>query len=202
MIVDTKGQLCPKPLILTRKAIKEAAKGTDIEVICDNDIAFKNVCSYLNDQKIEINTESDGNEFRIKFNTSGDTVAPQITEEYCPVPEKNELSNTVITVKSNKMGEGDPELGEILIKAFINTISELDRLPSHVIFYNSGVKLTTQNSGVTDALKELNNSGVKIIVCGTCVDFYDIKDKVEVGTISNMYTISDIMDKAAKIVIP
>jgi selenium metabolism protein YedF len=202
MIVDTKGQLCPKPLILTRKAIKEAAKGADIEVICGNDIAFKNVCSYLNDQKIEINTESDGNEFRIKFNTSADTVAPQITEEYCPVPEKNELSNTVITVKSNKMGEGDPELGEILIKAFINTISELDRLPSHVIFYNSGVKLTTQESGVTDALKELNNSGVKIIVCGTCVDFYDIKDKVEVGTISNMYTISDIMDKANKIVIP
>ncbi len=202
MIVDTKGQLCPKPLILTRKAIKEAAPGTEIQVICDNDIAFKNVCSYLNDQNIEINAESDNNIFRINFNTSGNAPAPIITEEYCPVPEKPDAGNSVITIKSNKMGEGDPDLGEILIKAFVNTIQELDKQPSHIILYNSGVKLTTANSGVTDALKELENNGVKIVVCGTCIDFYDIKDKVQVGTVSNMYTISDIMNRADKIIVP
>jgi selenium metabolism protein YedF len=100
------------------------------------------------------------------------------------------------------MGEGDPQLGMILMKGFINALIEQPVLPTHLIFYNAGVLLTTVDSGVIHSLKSLEESGIEILVCGTCVDFYDIKAQRAVGKISNMFTITETMAKSGHVVKP
>jgi selenium metabolism protein YedF len=100
------------------------------------------------------------------------------------------------------MGEGDPQLGTLLMKGFLNALHEQQVLPTHLVFYNSGVKLTTAGSGVSSSLQSLEESGVEILICGTCVDFYEIRDQLVAGKISNMFTITETMAKTGHIVKP
>jgi selenium metabolism protein YedF len=100
------------------------------------------------------------------------------------------------------MGSGPDELGAILMKAFINTIREVTPLPSKLIFYNSGILLTAEGSPLVASIRELESAGVEVLVCGTCVNYYDKKDEIRVGTISNMYTILESLTAAGRIITP
>jgi selenium metabolism protein YedF len=95
----------------------------------------------------------------------------------------------VIAITADTMGKGNEELGKILIKSFVYTVSETPPYPKTMVFYNGGVRLTCQGSPVLDDLIRLEDKGVEIISCGTCLDFLELKDKLKVGSISNMYTI-------------
>ena len=112
----------------------------------------------------------------------------------------NEAENTVIFVSSSELGRGSAELGEILIKSFMYTLVESDTPPQTMVFVNSGVKLTTENSPVLEHLITLNQRGVEILSCGTCLDYYKLKEKLCVGQVSNMYTIYEKLSKAAKVI--
>lgn len=196
--IDTKGKLCPQPLIETKKALKSASVGEKIEVVCDNEIAKENIMIFLEDMKMSPDCSVDGNVYSIHF-TKATSDSPNLNpSEYCDSSPKD----YAIVIKSSLMGSGDKELGEILIKAYINSLPELENQPTHIVFYNSGVKLIATESGVIESLKDLENRGVSIIVCGTCVDYYELKGKVDVGMISNMYTISDIMANTGHVVYP
>ncbi len=92
------------------------------------------------------------------------------------------------------------ELGKLLIKGFIYTSSEYDKLPKTIVFFNSGVKLTTEGSPCLDDLEKLQDNGVEIISCGTCLDYYGLKEKLKVGEISNMYTIYETLFNAGKVI--
>ena len=98
------------------------------------------------------------------------------------------------------MGDGSEELGKILIKGFIYTVSEYENLPKTIIFFNSGVKLTTEGSECIDDLKKLQAKGVKIVSCGTCLDYYGLKEKLLVGEVTNMYTIYETLYKSSKVI--
>ena len=110
--------------------------------------------------------------------------------------EKNEniaLEDKCIFISSDKMGEGNEELGKVLIKGFIYTLTESKPYPKHIILVNGGVKLSTENEATVENLKILEESGVEILSCGTCLDYYGLKEKLQVGSITNMYTIVEIM---------
>ena len=109
---------------------------------------------------------------------------------------------SVISINSDKMGHSDDELGSILIQSFINTLIKQDPLPSTIIFYNAGVLLCTKDSPVVESLNKLEENGVNILLCGTCADFFNIKDNIGAGTISNMYTIQETLNKAPRIITP
>jgi selenium metabolism protein YedF len=98
------------------------------------------------------------------------------------------------------MGKGDDELGNILIRGFLHTLSEISPRPDVLIFFNAGVKLTTVGSDVLEDLQALEGEGIKILVCGTCLDFFGIKDKLQAGIISNMYDIAEAMLSAGRVV--
>jgi selenium metabolism protein YedF len=100
------------------------------------------------------------------------------------------------------MGRGDDELGYVLIRSFIHTMLSLEPLPHTVIFYNTGVKLTVKDSEVLDNLKKIEESGVSILVCGTCLNYFGISKDLSVGVISNMYDIASIMAAAGRLVVP
>ena len=109
---------------------------------------------------------------------------------------------SVINISSNRMGKGDDDLGDILMQSFINTLVKLDPLPSTIILYNSAVLLCTKNSAVIDSLNTLEEKGIKILICGTCADFYNVREDISTGTISNMYTIMETLNKSDKIITP
>lgn len=113
-----------------------------------------------------------------------------------------DIGDHVISISSDRMGSGADDLGSILIKGFINNIAKVSTLPKKIIFYNAGALLVTEGSPVLDSLKELEDKGVAILVCGTCADFFGIKEKVSVGEISNMPTIMESLSNASKIISP
>ncbi|MDD5524853.1 MAG: sulfurtransferase-like selenium metabolism protein YedF [Smithella sp.] len=108
----------------------------------------------------------------------------------------------VIVVSEDKMGRGNAELGTVLIKAFMHTVAGQAKKPDVMIFYNTGVKLTVQGSDVLEDLKQLESEGVQVLVCGTCLNYFEIKDKLAVGVVSNMYDIVEIMSSAGRLLVP
>jgi len=200
-IIDCKGMICPMPLIETRKAIRESAIGEDLQVIVDNETSFNNVSHFLNDNGYVFNYTKDGNAYAISFKVS--KIEPK-KEEARPIIE-NKVSksrNHIIVLNSNKMGTGDDDLGKLLMKGYLNTIDQLDVLPLEIICYNSGVTLAEKGTDSAQTLKKIKNQGVKITLCGTCVDFFGLKEKLEVGTISNMLYIAGKLSSGIQIVKP
>ena len=101
---------------------------------------------------------------------------------------------------SETMGRGDEELGGILIRGFFHTLGEVEPLPDIIIFINGGVKLVVEGSRVLEDIQALCEQGVEILACGTCLGHYDLKERVAVGEVSNMYTIAETMLGAGKVV--
>ncbi|MFH0867513.1 MAG: sulfurtransferase-like selenium metabolism protein YedF [Bacteroidota bacterium] len=201
-IVDTRGQICPIPLMLTKKALNDISHEETFSVLIDNETAKENIEKFLKDNKINFRSKKTEEGFLINVDKTG-KFADGNPEEYCSVPVVTDnTGGHIICIKNNKMGVGPDELGSILIKGFINTIKEVKPLPERIIFYNNGVLLTTKDSQLVDSLKELEESGVIITICGTCADYFNIKEKIAVGAISNMYDISESLIKAAKIIYP
>jgi selenium metabolism protein YedF len=198
--VDGKGLLCPQPLILTRKALKNCLPGETLKIECDNRTAYQNILTYLKDQSLSPEgKESDG---LFSITVVNQPVEAVEASGSCSIDPGICSSSYVVVVSSDKMGEGDPQLGSILIKGFLNALIEQPVLPTHLLFYNAGVKLTTVDSGVSSALLALEENGVEILSCGTCVDFYDIRGKMAVGKISNMFTLTETMAKTGHIIKP
>jgi selenium metabolism protein YedF len=100
------------------------------------------------------------------------------------------------------MGKGNDELGTVLMKSFIHTLTESEKLPATMIFYNTGVKLAVKGSDVIDDLKKLEEKGIEILVCGTCANFFKIKDDIAAGVISNMYDIAGRMMSSGRLLMP
>lgn len=107
---------------------------------------------------------------------------------------------SVLVMTADAIGHGDDQLGRVLIKSFFYTLSQADQVPATVIFLNSGVRLACQGSEIVTSLFALEGRGTEIISCGTCLDYFQLKDKIVVGKVSNMYTIVDTINRALKVV--
>ena len=107
----------------------------------------------------------------------------------------------MLVVSSEYMGRGEhAELGTVLVRGFFHTLGEVEPLPATIIFFNSGVKLAVEGSPVVEDLRALSERGIEILACGTCLDYYDLMDKLAVGEVSNMYTIAETMLGANRVV--
>lgn len=195
--VDARKMACPKPVMMTRQALSEAVAGDIIEVLIDNSIACENVSRFLQGNGIEVNTSTENGIYHVKAVVTVDNNA-------CPTckPMYAEKSPPVVAITKAVMGHGSEELGRILIQACINTISSLEPQPSAVIFYNGGVELACEGSPVLSALEEIEKKGIKILVCGTCLDYFSLKEKRKVGVASNMFEILSTLAAAGHIINP
>jgi selenium metabolism protein YedF len=202
-IVDTKGQLCPAPLIAAKKALKESAEGESFVVLTDNLTSFNNLSRFLKDNKTEFASEEAEGAWTITVTKKQSELIRRDAEEYCtPSNSHFEKGNFVVAVSSDKMGEGDEKLGHLLILTFIRALKDLDKLPEKIMFYNSGVKLITNSSPVIEDLRDLEKMGVELLICGTCLNFYCLETVLGAGTVSNMYTIAEAMAESGKIIKP
>ena len=199
VIVNAMGDNCPIPVINTKKAMQALTGPETIEVLVDNEIAVQNVTKMASGSGGKVTSEKLGDaEFKVTIEMEGAPAADE-AEAVC-VPDARD--NTVVVVSSDRMGSGNDELGKVLIKGFIFAVTQLDTLPKTMLFYNGGATLTTEDSDSLEDLKSLEAQGVEIMTCGTCLDYYGLKDKLAVGTVTNMYSIVETMAKAGRIVRP
>lgn len=188
--VDARGLACPKPVINTKKELDKIEQGIVIAIV-DNEIAKQNILKLANSLNCEANIikeEQDLISIEIK---KGENV---IIERQ----KQEELEDKCIFISSNKMGNGNDELGEVLMKGFIYTLTESKPYPKHILLVNSGVKLSTENHDTVGNLKILEEAGVEILSCGTCLDYYGLKESLKLGSVTNMYTIVDIMKNSSQ----
>jgi selenium metabolism protein YedF len=202
-VIDTKGQQCPAPLIATKRALKETNSEDSFEVLTDNKTALDNISKFLKDNKTGFTVTENEGVWTIIVTKSNSEAPLTIAETYCS-PEIPHFSkgDFIIVFNSDKMGEGAEELGKMLISNFIKAIKDLDVLPGKMVFYNNGVKLGSIDSLVFENLKELEKMGVEMLFCATCAKYYSLEDKIKVGTLSNMFSIAQVMASAGNIIKP
>jgi len=196
-IVDARGLPCPQPVILTRQALLQH---DDVVCIVDNETAQHNVTKMAAKMGLTPSVEPQDDGIHLRFVRSG----PGAAAAGEPVvgragPAAGPL---VVYISADQMGRGEPELGDILIRAFLHTLNEVEPKPDVLIFVNTGVRLTIEGSPVLDDLRALANGGTQILVCGTCLGYFGLKEKLAVGEISNMYAIAETLLGAGKVVGP
>lgn len=108
----------------------------------------------------------------------------------------SETKKIAIMIAADTIGKGSEELGHNLMKSYIYSLTEADVKPETIMFLNRGVYLTTAGSPVIEMLRQLEADGVEILSCGACLDFYQLNDALEVGTVTNMYSNVEIMHEA------
>nr|WP_314462567.1 sulfurtransferase-like selenium metabolism protein YedF [uncultured Clostridium sp.] len=199
--VDARGLACPQPVIKAKEAMKDMTEGT-LTILVDNEIAVQNVMklgnySGLNPSSKKLSEE----EYQVLYSMEKGTVPLQQSalEECEPDSRKKGL---VAVLSSDQMGTGSEELGRILMKGFVYALTQLEELPETILLYNGGARLSTEGSLSLEDLKTLEAQGVEILTCGTCLNYYELSEKLSVGTVTNMYEITEKMAGARFIIRP
>lgn len=201
--VNAMGDACPIPVIKTKKAL-DALNGADIvEVLVDNEIAVQNLTKMAGNRGCDVKSEKLGEkEYRVVITVNGEQgFSSEEAEETVCIPDARK-KNMVVVVSSDCMGSGDDALGKALMKGFIYALTQQDELPSTILFYNGGAKLTCEDAPTLEDLKSMEAQGVEILTCGTCLNHYGLGDKLQVGSVTNMYVIVEKMTQASLIVKP
>ncbi|HRY12017.1 MAG TPA: sulfurtransferase-like selenium metabolism protein YedF [Syntrophomonadaceae bacterium] len=187
--IDARGLNCPEPVIMTKKAL-DSQDVSEVLAIVDNRAALENISRLVKTMNLGSMVEEQDGLFYIN-----------ITKEEA-IPQKQSIkAGATVVVKSNVLGQGDDVLGSVLMKSFLYTLTQMEGELETLIFLNGGVLLTTAGSEVLEHIKNLAKNGVEVMSCGTCLDFYGLTDKLEVGSIGNMYTIAEEMFHARKLIV-
>ncbi len=198
--IDARGLACPEPVVLTKKALD---RHQEITVIVSEKVSEENVRRFAESMGCRVSlVRRDADVYlTITRPAHSDTAAqPDRPDVSCRPAAEPAQGPAAAVIASDIMGSGSDELGAILMKSFIHTLIDIDPRPDILIFLNNGVKLAVSGSEVLDDLEDLSGKGVDILVCGTCLGFFDIKDKLAVGRVSNMYEIAETMLKARKVI--
>lgn len=196
--IDCRGLDCPEPVLRTKRALTDNP-GSELSVRVDNETARENVLRFIKSQGRLADWQKEGAEFII--NVRGNLDGQESTVEIESVSsQKQPKEKPVLFISTDELGQGSSELGHMLMRNFIYTLTQRDQLPGTLVFMNSGVKLTIEDSPVIDELILLEEKEVQVLVCGTCLDYYELKEKHKVGLVSNMYDISDLLMETDKVI--
>jgi selenium metabolism protein YedF len=186
--IDVRGLDYPLPVAKTRKALEEMEEG-DLTVLIERPDGCQNVQRFAQNLGCTVAVEKKDNLFLI-HNHKPKTAQPALPEQ----------SSDVVLITTDRLGTGDEQLGKILMKAFLNTLWDVDPRPAKLIFLNDAVRLTTEGSDVLDSLRLLEEEGVKILSCNTCLEYYQLKDKLRVGSATYMYDTVISLVSAGKVI--
>jgi selenium metabolism protein YedF len=190
--IDLKGMNCPLPVIETKRLV-ESRKVPELNVVLDNGPSRENVTRYLESQGYCVSVESD----------QGDTAVLHATKaEGAEAISVETGKKVLVLIDGATVGRGDDLLGAVLMKSFLHTLKEIEPRPWRLIFINAGVKLAAEGSDLLNVLNELEGIGVEILSCGTCLDFFRLKEKLVAGKVTNMYDIVTSLVSATNVIRP
>lgn len=201
VIVNAMGDACPIPVVKATHALRDIKAPGTVEVHVDNEIAVQNLTKLAGGHHLEAKAEKIGEKEFV--------VTMDVKESQKDMPTEQDMTcspdargSFVVAVDSQYMGHGDDKLGKTLMKSFLYAVSQLPTLPATILFYNGGASLTTEGSDSLEDLKNMEAQGVKIMTCGTCLNFYGLTDKLAVGDVTNMYSIVETLAGASKVIKP
>ena len=201
-IIDCKGMACPLPVVNAKKTAEELGAGDVLTVLVDNEIAVQNLTRFAEHKGFGVSAEKKTDkEYAVIMNISG-AAAEEAEEEAIACVMDSRRKGMLVVLSGNVMGTGDAKLGTSLMKAFVFALTKQDQLPDTILCYNTGAYLTCEGADTLEDLKLLEGEGVTILTCGTCLDFYGLKEKLAVGGVTNMYDIVERMENAAQIIKP
>lgn len=190
--IDLKGMSCPFPVIETKKLV-ESRKVPELNVLVDNGPPKENVTRYLESQGYCVSVEKE----------QADTAVLHATKtEGAEAISVQTGKKVVVLVDGATVGRGDDLLGAVLMKSFLHTLKEIEPRPWRLIFINAGVKLAAEGSDLLSVLSELERLGIEILSCGTCLDFFELKEKLRAGKVTNMYDIVSSLVTATNVIRP
>ncbi|MCX7823075.1 MAG: sulfurtransferase-like selenium metabolism protein YedF [Syntrophobacterales bacterium] len=208
--LDCRGLACPAPVLRTKEVI-EGQRVTKITVQVDNPAARDNISRFLSraGYKITLTQDKEGDfiitgEKEVKILSSLESLPSEHSS--CPTV-KDQTERILILIATDRLGReaelpssvSNYSLSEALMRNFIATLKEMVGL-WRIVFLNAGVRLTIDGAATLQALEELERSGVGILVCGTCLNFYNLLDRKRVGETTNMLDIITSMQLATKVI--
>jgi selenium metabolism protein YedF len=197
---DVRNLACPGPVLKLRELLDEGER--EIRFLVADELCRSNVTRFAASRKIETEIEAleDGT-FQVSFNAADSSTA----ESTLPASENSAMATvgpTVVQITADTMGTGDDDLGALLMRSFIKTLPELDTPPDSILFYNAGVKLCCEDSLLLDDIRALEASGIEIIACGTCLNFFELGDQLAVGRVTDMLEIAGRLASAGRVIRP
>lgn len=200
-IIDCKGMACPLPVVNAKKAAEGLVSGDTLTILVDNEIAVQNLTRFAEHKRFGVTAQKKGDkEYAVIMNISGTEETYREEEIVCAVDSRRK--GMLVVLSGNVMGTGDAKLGTALMKAFVFALTKQDQLPDTILCYNTGAYLTCEGADTLEDLKLLESEGVTILTCGTCLEFYGLKEKLAVGSVTNMYDIVERMENAVQIIKP
>ncbi len=195
-VVDALGKACPMPVVMTKK---EMDNGEDTIITkVDNKIAVENLKKLAHSAGYSVAVKEDGGYYQVAF--SKECAECDAILEELEHPERSHKTDYVVFIGKDYIGEGSEELGKNLMRMFLYTLSESEELPTHLLFMNSGVKLAVLDEQTVEHLITLKNKGVDILVCGACLNYFELANDLKIGSVSNMYDITEKMKQAGKVI--
>ncbi len=199
-MLDCRGLACPQPVMRTKELIESDAPQT-IEIVVDNSAASQNVSRFLSTRGYAATVTAQGGDYLIAgvldANFKPAAESPPAESYSCAVGGQRRIA---VFIKADRIGRGDDTLGAGLMKNFLLTLQEMDSELWRLVFVNSGVKLCVEGSESLDALRDLQKKGVSILVCGTCLEFFKLMDKKQVGETTNMLDVVTSLQLADKVI--
>ena len=183
--VDARGLGCPKPVIATKQALDSLTEG-QVTTLVDNVVSKENVVKFAGSQGYGVMVEAAGDDFAVTI-LKGVSAKQAETENH---------SGSVYLLTSDLLGQGDEQLGAILMKAFFVSLQEMP--PKKILLLNAAVRLALADSPVLEALSSLNKQGTQVLACGTCLDFYGVKEMLAIGEVTNMFVLIEALNGPEK----
>lgn len=194
-MLDARTLDCPKPVIETQKALKDGAV-TELEVWVGNVTAKENLKRFAETGGYEYSiTEREDGFAIVIYKQAWESVSAESTEKTQEIQSPENSQGKTYLILSDKLGKGDDELGKVLIKGFLYTLTQTEPFPKKILLLNSAVKLSTENIETLEHLQTLKEKGVEIYSCGTCLNFYGLAEELKVGEIGNMYDVVESLSK-------
>ena len=194
--IDARGLACPAPVLQAKETIDKESPDS-ITVLVNNEAAKQNVIRFLESQNYGVSVEQVGTDFHVSGKREGESGTSE-----CSVTElsQTDRKKIMVMVTTDHIGHGDDELGSKLMTAFLKTLKEMGNDLWRLVFLNNGVKLTAEDTEKLASLRELEENGIAILVCGTCLDHFNLLEKKQVGETTNMLDIVTAMQLADKVI--
>lgn len=198
-VVDVLGKPCPMPVIEAKKALEEENEAILVKV--DSNAALENLKKLAGSLGHDFSSIEKEGEFHVTITKNSDQpITSQPTVKPSVLPHIGPEENLVVTIGNNAMGSGSEELGKVLIKSFIYSLTELQPAPKFLLFFNAGVFLTVEGANTIEDLQKLEAKGTKVFSCGTCIDYFNLQGKLAVGEITDMYGTTERMATASRLI--